>query len=311
MPATDSVLKEELACDDQVLGLGTEPKAYAESILKAVERSFLTDVVHQTASFASRHELERRIDMILDKNRITGSLHQWRYLLLPCVMILAVTWLVMPTATGKPKETGSSLTKEAADGNVSFSVAQSGLPVVETATIWTDTVKRGPLAVQVRALGFLQVENNGTPKAHVLVPGLVSRDIEVGQSASVDTRRGIMFGRVNHIYGLQDNGVFPIDIELKGDLPDGIQAGAEIDATVDIDRLDNVLTVHRPAIGGGNSTFSIFKIDTDGKTATRTLVKSGKLSVNAIEIIDGLKEGDQIILSDMSALDAFNKIALK
>ncbi|MGH9763770.1 MAG: M56 family metallopeptidase, partial [Blastocatellia bacterium] len=102
-------LERELACDDRVLGLGAKPQAYAESILKAVERSILVDAVHQAPSFASKKTLERRIEMILNGNHRARPLRQWRFLLLPAALIIAVTWLVMPP--------GNGLAQAAADGS--------------------------------------------------------------------------------------------------------------------------------------------------------------------------------------------------
>jgi beta-lactamase regulating signal transducer with metallopeptidase domain len=117
-------LEREFACDDYVIGLGTEPKAYAESILKAVERSFLTDVVHQTASFATKRTLERRIDMILDTSRIRQPMRQWQSLWLPLMLIGVITWLIIPAADSRPRLQGT-VSQRAPDGPISDRVASS------------------------------------------------------------------------------------------------------------------------------------------------------------------------------------------
>src|SRR5262249_56576457 len=102
-------LEREIACDDRVLDLGAEPKTYAKAILKAAERSFLADVVHQAASFNSRRTLERRIEMIMNTNRMRRSPRQWPFLLLPAMLIGVSAWLVIPAANSQqaPQRGGS------------------------------------------------------------------------------------------------------------------------------------------------------------------------------------------------------------
>src|SRR6185369_2813728 len=129
---------------------GTKPSAYAESILKAAERSLFTDFLHQTASFASRRKLERRIDMILDTNHSRGSVRSWRFLLLPVALIVVVTWLIMPPASGRPR------TSVGGDSKKALSAQGQSVASISKDTIWVDSVKRGPMAVTVRALGFLR-----------------------------------------------------------------------------------------------------------------------------------------------------------
>src|SRR5215467_15850857 len=151
-------LERELACDDRVLGLGTEPRAYAESILKAAERALITDVVHQPASFASKRKLERRIDMILDTNRALWPSRQWPFLLLPLALMGAITWLVMPAASARiaaadPASESNGTSWQPALGSARQSPSS---PVVDSQSIWTDTVKRGPMIIKVRALGKLE-----------------------------------------------------------------------------------------------------------------------------------------------------------
>jgi beta-lactamase regulating signal transducer with metallopeptidase domain len=306
-------LERELACDDTVLGLGTEPRAYAESILKAAERTFITDVIHQPASFAAKRKLERRIDMILDPNRLPQPSRQGRFLLLPLMLMGIITWLVMPAASGRPRvtdapsEPGAGLS---ATSGLSNSGSQSE-PIVGRQTIWTDTVKRGPLVMQVRALGNLRQESDGRFLADLKVPEVMIRRVEVGLPASVDTRMGVVPGRVFRIHGRARDGVVRVDITVEGELPAGAGSGLPVDGMIEVGRLDDVIYVGRPVHGVEDSTASLFKLADDGTSAARVRVRFGRASANAIQILDGLKPGDKVILSDMSAYDNYDRITLK
>jgi len=107
------------------------------------------------------------------------------------------------------------------------------------------------------------------------------------------------------------NGTRTVDVDLDGPLPAGAVPQLSVDGTIDLERMTDVLYVGRPALGNENSTLSLFKLDTDGKGATRVSVKVGRASVNAIQVIEGLKEGDTVILSDMSRYDNVDRVRLE
>jgi len=136
------------------------------------------------------------------------------------------------------------------------------------------------------------------------------KDILVGQRAQIDTRNGIAPGRVTRIDGSIVNGTRTIDCKLDGPLPQGAVPDLSVDGTVEIERLPNVLYVGRPVFAQPNSTATLFKIDQDGQGAARVPVKFGRASVNAIEVVEGLKAGDRVILSDMSAQDQYARVRL-
>ena len=308
-------LERELACDDRVLGLGTEPKAYAEAILKAVERSFLTDVVHQAASFSSRRTLERRIEMILNTNRMREPLRLWPFLLLPVMLIGVSTWLVIPAASSQPgPQVGGP--RSASNGPLSArSVASTRdqtqiPPAVDKTTIWVDSVKRGALLRQVRGLGVLVAGDDGRLKAAVQIAAPQAKDIRIGQPAAVDTRQGVIPGKVIHISSDDSSGSIAVNLSLEGDVPQSAGAGLNVDSTIEIERLDDVLFVGRPANGQAGGISSLFRLEEGGTTATRVQVRFGKSSVNTIEIIEGLNVGDKVIISDMSAHEGVNTIRL-
>ena len=148
-------------------------------------------------------------------------------------------------------------------------------------------------------------------KAALQIAETQARDIQIGQPASVDTHNGIIPGHVSRIDPSVLNGTVTVDVALDGALPPGARPDLSVDGTFDLARLKDVLYVGRPALGNENSTLSLFKEDADGKGAVRVPVKVGRASVNAIQILEGLKEGDTVILSDMSREDAVDRIRLE
>lgn len=147
-------------------------------------------------------------------------------------------------------------------------------------------------------------------KAELKIPETQVKDVAVGQDAEVDTRNGIIPGKVMRIDPAAVNGTFTVDVKLLGELPPGARPDLSVDGTIEIERLADVVYVGRPVFGQPNSQITLFKLDADGKGATRVPVKLGRTSVNTIEILDGLKVGDQVILSDMSNWDNQNRIRL-
>jgi len=148
-------------------------------------------------------------------------------------------------------------------------------------------------------------------KASLKIAETQARDISIGQPSEVDTHNGIIAGKVSRIDPAVLNGTVTVDVELEGALPQGARPDLSVDGTIDLEKLSDVLYVGRPAFGNENSTISLFKVSTDGKTAVRVPVKVGRASVNAIQVIEGLQEGDTVILSDMSSKDNVDKIRLE
>jgi HlyD family secretion protein len=137
-----------------------------------------------------------------------------------------------------------------------------------------------------------------------------AKDILLGQKAEIDTRNGVIAGRVSRIDASIVNGTRTVDCRLTGALPKGAVPDLSVDGTIEIERLANVVYVGRPVFGQPNSQVSLFKLEPDGQGANRVVVKLGRSSVNTIEVVDGLKVGDQVILSDMSAQDQNPRIRL-
>jgi HlyD family secretion protein len=148
-------------------------------------------------------------------------------------------------------------------------------------------------------------------KAALLIAETQAHDIAIGQHAEVDTHNGIVDGHVTRIDPSVVNGTRTVDVQLDGPLPPGAVPNLTVDGTIDLEHLTNVLYVGRPALGNENSTLSLFKEDPDHKGATRVPVKVGRASVQYIQVLDGLKEGDVVILSDMSHQDGVDRIRLQ
>ena len=146
-------------------------------------------------------------------------------------------------------------------------------------------------------------------KAELRIAETQTKDIRIGQYAEVDTRNGVVKGHVARIDPKSTGGTVGVDVILEGALPSGSRPDLSVDGTIQLERLDNVIYVGRPAFGQENSTVQLFKLTKDGE-ALRAPVKLGRSSVDKIEIIEGLQPGDQVILSDMSAQDSFDRIRI-
>jgi multidrug resistance efflux pump len=148
-------------------------------------------------------------------------------------------------------------------------------------------------------------------KASLQIAETQAHDIQIGQPASVDTHNGVVPGHVIRIDPTVLNGTRTVDVSLDGPLPPGAVPNLSVDGTIDLEHLNDVLYVGRPALGNENSTLSLFKEDPDHKGAVRVPVKVGRASVQFIQVLDGLKEGDTVVLSDMSRYDNVDRIRLE
>ncbi len=155
------------------------------------------------------------------------------------------------------------------------------------------------------------VAQPGRLKAMLRVPETQARDVVVGQPVEIDTRNGIAKGHVTRTDPSVQNATVAVEVGLDGALPRGARPDLSVDGPIEIERLPAVLHVGRPAYGQGESTVGLFKLDPDGKHATRVSVKLGRTSVNAIQILQGLAVGDRVIISDMSQWDNVERVKLR
>ncbi|HKO96762.1 MAG TPA: HlyD family efflux transporter periplasmic adaptor subunit [Pyrinomonadaceae bacterium] len=156
-----------------------------------------------------------------------------------------------------------------------------------------------------------RVADPASLKAELRIPETQIKDVRVGQPVAVDTRNGIIEGRVSRIDPAAREGTFVVDAELTGPLPASARPDLSVDGTIELERLTNVLYVGRPAFGQGQQTVGLFRLSADGQEAVRTQVTLGRSSVSTIEIVGGLNEGDRVILSDTTSMDSYTRILVR
>ncbi len=178
---------------------------------------------------------------------------------------------------------------------------------------FTGVLQQLPVEVGQRVTAGTNLARVADPtklKAEVKIAETQAKDIQINQKASIDTRNGIVEGHVIRVDPAVEQGTVKVDVALDGELPKGARPDLSVDGTIELERLDNVIYVGRPAFGQENNTVGIFKLVPGTSEAVRTPVKLGRSSVNTIEILSGLAPGDQVILSDTSAMDAHDRIRL-
>jgi HlyD family secretion protein len=176
------------------------------------------------------------------------------------------------------------------------------------------TVQELPLEVGQWAQSgatLARVVEPGRLKAVLRIPETQAKDVVLGQPAAIDTRNGIVRGKVARIDPAVLNGTVTVDVTLEGQLPRGARPDLSVDGTIQVERLDNVLHLGRPAYGQANSSVGLFKLTPDGVNAVRTTVRLGRTSVNTVEILGGLQPGDKLIISDMSRWDQYERVRVE
>jgi hypothetical protein len=148
-------------------------------------------------------------------------------------------------------------------------------------------------------------------KAVLRVPETQAKDIGVGQKAEIDTHNGVIKGAVTRVDPTVTNGTVMVEVALAGELPRGARPDLSVDGTIEIERIARALFVGRPAEGQSGTTIGLFKLEPGRQSATRTSVQLGRASVNAIEVVQGLQAGDEVILSDMSRWDGVDRVRIK
>jgi HlyD family secretion protein len=160
-------------------------------------------------------------------------------------------------------------------------------------------------------VNIARIADPASLKAELKVAETQINDVKEGQSAIVDTRNGLIHGRVSRIDPAAREGTFTVDITFTESLPSSARPDLSVDGKIELERLRNVLFVDRPAFGQSQQTVGMFKVSPDGREAARTQVKLGRTSVSTVEILSGLREGDQVIISDTSTMDNYNQIRLR
>lgn len=154
-----------------------------------------------------------------------------------------------------------------------------------------------------------RVANPTALKAEIRVSETQTRDVRIGQAAMIDTRNGTVKGFVSRIDPAAQGGTVGIDVTLEGDLPPGARMDLSVDGVIELERLENVLKMQRPSFGQENGTVMLYRVAANNE-ATRVQVQLGRASVSEMEVKAGLNEGDEVILSDMSQYDAFDRVRI-
>jgi multidrug resistance efflux pump len=156
-----------------------------------------------------------------------------------------------------------------------------------------------------------KVVQPGTLKAVLRIPETQAKDVAIGQSASIDTRNGLVNGHVSRMDPSAQAGTVTVDVALDGPLPAGARPDLNIDGTIQLEHLKNILFTGRTVVGQDDAPVGLFRLDPGGKTATRVQVRLGRTSVNSVEIKSGLQPGDKVILSDMSQYENADRVRIK
>ena len=160
-------------------------------------------------------------------------------------------------------------------------------------------------------VNIARIADPASLKAELKIAETQINDVREGQTAVVDTRNGLIQGRVSRIDPAAREGTFTIDVTFSEALPQSARADLSVDGTVELERLRNVLYVDRPAFGQAQQTIGMFKLTPDGQEAARTQVRLGRTSVSTVEVVDGLREGDQVIISDTTSMDNYTRIRVR
>ena len=191
---------------------------------------------------------------------------------------------------------------------------ESRLSALKVTPGFSGVLQQVPVEVGQRVgpgANLARVADPGHLKAELKIAETQAKDIAIGQSAEIDIRNGVMSGKVSRKDPAAQNGTITVDVSLTGDLLPGAVPDLSVDGTVQLERLENILYVGRPSLGQEQSTVGLFKLTNPNGDASRVQVALGKSSVNAIEVKSGLNVGDQVVLSDMSAWDAFDRVRLR
>jgi BlaR1 peptidase M56 len=321
-------LAREQVVDLGVVRLTNARKTYLEALLEFT-------VTHASAAsvlappFLGERQLAERITFMLKEVRMSRPRLIASLIFISCCVVFAVTlaaWtfplrsapLIIPSA---PKGGIAGGVAAGINGGVERGMSgglkagvngqSADLPSVDKDTIWVDTVERGSMVLLVRGSGtIVREDNSGKLAARVTIPASMTGEIHPGQNATVNTHKGLVKGHVIRVNGSPTDDTRSADVGLDGALPEGTGMNLTVDATVEIGKLDDVLWVHRPVHSAVNTSKPLFRIAGDGKSAERVNVKFGRASAQTIEILDGLKAGDKVVLSDMSDWERFERVRL-
>jgi beta-lactamase regulating signal transducer with metallopeptidase domain len=273
--------ERELCCDDIAVAVCGDAVGYARALAK-LERFRIT--APNLAMSSTGGQLLFRI------RRLTGMQHEQASSKVPALLALALAAICL------------TFSLQRANGQPPAGTE----PVVRRDSIWMDTVKFGDLPIMVHGRGSIVSADT----AELKVPDSLANLAQLGQSASIETRRGVIIaGTVSRIDPYSAGGTVTVAIGLQTSMPEF--TGSQVDGTVRVKTLRDVIYVGRPVFGTPNASYMLFRLDPDGKHATQVRVRFGATSVNSVQIVEGLQPGDHIVLSDMTKYDGTSHIRLE
>jgi len=295
-------LAREQVVDLEVIRLTQARKTYLNALLEFTTSGRSRIAAIPAPPFLGEHQFVERVALMLkethmSRTKLIASLSAVACALALCAVLAVAIFPLKAAPRPVAKPSPSALATK---------------PVVNANRIWTDTVKRGGMSVQVRGLAKLLGSGN---EVRVSLPELMMVDVRAGQSAVVDTHGGVVKGHVSSVSPHVELGLRTADVALDSPLPTGIAPSATLEATIQVRKLENVVYVGRPAqaraASKGPIVLPVFKVIDNGNAAERVSVQFGRVSVTTIQVLSGLNPGDTIILSDMSAYDQFARIQIK
>lgn len=305
-------LAREQVVDSEVVQLTSARKTYLESLLEfAGARASVSALL--APPFLVERQLAERISFLLKEVRMSRTKLISSMVVLACSMLVAVALcartfplkraaLIVPSApaTTAAENTGTVVSPSADDA------------VVEKNAIWIDSVNSASMPLQVSGSGSITHED-GADKlvARVTLPASAIGKVQIGQTASIATPTNAVKGHVYRVLGSTPGQSESVDVTLDGALPEGVGPNSAVHVMIEIGKLDGIVWVHRPVHTAANSTAPLFRIVDNGAAAERVNVKLGRDFGVTIEVLDGLKSGDKVILSDMSAWQKFDRVQLK
>jgi beta-lactamase regulating signal transducer with metallopeptidase domain len=327
-------LAREQVVDLEVVRFTSARKAYLEALLEFTPNRASAAAV-LAPPFLAERQLAERIAFMLKEVRMSRKRLIASLIFTSCCVVFAVTL----AAWTFPLKSAPLVTQSAPKGGIAGGIAggisggikggiDSGINgrsaiqgSVNRNTIWIDTVRKGSMPLQVVGSGKIVREDSSEKLVvRVTLPATRTVKIHPGQNAKVilpPTKNSanqtptVVKGHVIRVNGSSTDATRSIDVGLNGALPEGAGANLTVDAIIDIGKLDGVLWIGRPAYSAANISQPLFKIVDEGTAAEKVTVKFGRASAQTIEVLDGLKVGDRVILSDMSRWQQFERIQLK
>lgn len=277
-------IERELCCDDLAVATSGDVLTYARAL---AELESLRPAHASLAVAANGGSLVNRIRRLVSPSQRNSHFLPGFGAASIAILLIVLGILTVANAQEQPKPAAA--------------------PSIDRNEIWVDTVRLGDMKIDVRGQGTL----TSRTAARIMIAEVVSRDVQLGQSAALDFRepKGIVSGVVARIDRQIVNGTVAVDLQIPA-LPDSVPDGAKLDAIIHIETLPNVIYVGRPVFAKPNSDGTLFKLDPDGGQATRVKVQYGRTSVNTIQILGGLTPGDRVILNDTSQFSKFDRIVV-